>query len=67
MSEPSNKELMDKMEYLEALIWTLICCPKKQDCTWQNGEQPYKCAFHPQFPWKGHLCPNHKINPNNEQ
>jgi hypothetical protein len=28
-------------------------------CTRKNGEQPYKCAYHPTHKWTGYLCPDH--------
>lgn len=28
-------------------------------CTRKDGEQPYKCAYHPQHRWPSHLCPEH--------
>lgn len=38
----------------EALIRSLKCLPPVGECTWKNGEQPYKCAHHPEYPWPGH-------------
>jgi len=28
-------------------------------CTSKDGEQSYKCAYHPKYPWPGDLCPDH--------
>ncbi len=28
-------------------------------CTDREGETPYKCAHHPKYPWRDHLCPEH--------
>ena len=60
MNDTQYNEIIERIGKLELLIRSLKCLPPKGDCTWKDGEQPYKCEWHPTNPWPGHRCPNHK-------